>query len=626
MAPIQNGATLEQLEAMAYGGNFEVASAVLMQLLQSISRGEVSAITTGDEANCDTVNLERLAWYTRMASAITRMLAADEFQPSKEAYEVLMAYKRELRSIFIASGYGELDHLQWHMVVPNGQQQGNIKNAGAMLKLLFSITPSSHQGIELYQRWLKSLPFDMVLPFWLSFVDLDIVLDKRSASIREAMVAMSENLDIPPQFQVSQALLYQIVNAWMLTSYMPFEKKHACKRFLNKLLRRYGESQGVSKFTWQGPGEPIEDMAGKPRLVVLLERFTSVHAMHRSYRRHIEALREKFYTVAVSTAGAVDEESVKAFDESHTFSDEEPVEKIAELVSSLQPKMVYYPSIGMQVWSTVLAQFRLAPIQMMSLGHPATSMSSVMDYAISCDTDATLFSERLIYSPEHEKAQPVPHPDGQDFSKSSLQNNKVRIAVNAALFKINHLLIETCKEIQTKSETPVEFVFFPSCTGSTYDAFCAQLRRYMSATVYPRTDYQTYIDRLRACDLVLNPFPFGNTNGIYDCAHIGLPFVCLDGKEPHSHVDALLSESLGYPEFLRATTRGEYVAAAVRLVNDESLRSNILQQVTALGESKSEYSESSNYAQIFYKVYRYHEQLQNNEERLVLIDDYPMPS
>ena len=56
-------------------------------------------------------------------------------------------------------------------------------------------------------------------------------------------------------------------------------------------------------------------------------------------------------------------------------------------------------------------------------------------------------------------------------------------------------------------------------------------------TVYQHQPYDRYMQIIAQCDLFINPFPFGNTNGIIDTVTCGLVGVCKTGPEVHEHID-----------------------------------------------------------------------------------------
>ena len=72
--------------------------------------------------------------------------------------------------------------------------------------------------------------------------------------------------------------------------------------------------------------------------------------------------------------------------------------------------------------------------------------------------------------------------------------------------------------------------------------------------------------------MMVNPFPFGNTNGIIDMVTLGLVGVCKTGAEVHEHIDEGLFKRLGLPEWLIANTVDEYVERAIRLAENHQER------------------------------------------------------
>jgi predicted O-linked N-acetylglucosamine transferase (SPINDLY family) len=80
------------------------------------------------------------------------------------------------------------------------------------------------------------------------------------------------------------------------------------------------------------------------------------------------------------------------------------------------------------------------------------------------------------------------------------------------------------------------------------------------------------------CDLCLNPFPFGNCNGIVDVLLNGVVGVCMQGTHLFESIDQALYRRLGLPEWLIATDEASYVSAAVRLITDNTLRLHLASQ------------------------------------------------
>ncbi|HEV2680802.1 MAG TPA: hypothetical protein VGV14_09915 [Rhodanobacter sp.] len=224
-----------------------------------------------------------------------------------------------------------------------------------------------------------------------------------------------------------------------------------------------------------------------------------------------------------------------------------------------------------------MTNLRLAPVQIVSYGHPATSMSPFIDYFVLPEDwigDPGYFSEKLIPMPK--AAMPfVPSADsGRVQPKLKMNPSVLRVAVAATTMKLNPAFVDALVRIRGAVTRTVEFHFFMGVSrGLVYLEARDLIQRYLpDAVVHPILAYQDYMAHINECDLYLNPFPFGNTNGIVDVTALGLVGVCKTGPEVLEHIDGALFRRMGQPEWLIARTVDEYIQAAVRLMMDDELR------------------------------------------------------
>ena len=89
---------------------------------------------------------------------------------------------------------------------------------------------------------------------------------------------------------------------------------------------------------------------------------------------------------------------------------------------------------------------------------------------------------------------------------------------------------------------------------------------------------------INRCDLFINPFPFGNTNGVIDTISAGLVGVCKTGPEVHEHIDQGLFERLGLPEWLIAKNIDQYINAVVRLSENHEERTILRKKFSGPGK------------------------------------------
>jgi predicted O-linked N-acetylglucosamine transferase (SPINDLY family) len=226
-----------------------------------------------------------------------------------------------------------------------------------------------------------------------------------------------------------------------------------------------------------------------------------------------------------------------------------------------------------------LASLRLAPVQCASFGHAASTMSSAIDYMVLPEDFAgstECYSEQVVALPKRampfvprkvpQAGQPLPpHPAGAPL----------RVAIPASTMKLNPRFFNTLAQISERAKTPVEFRFFPlAATGLPYLELKRVLaQRLPGSRAFKEAPHDAYIEALRQCDMFLSPFPYGNTNSIVDALQVGLPGVCLDGPEPHAHIDAGLFARVGFPQENVATSIEDYILAATKLIDNVQWRS-----------------------------------------------------
>ena len=116
-------------------------------------------------------------------------------------------------------------------------------------------------------------------------------------------------------------------------------------------------------------------------MLIPLERFHSHHAMYRCWAPSIRDLRRHFDLVGMVREEDIDKPGQEEFDRVITIPSEMPLATIVKLAQEVEPNFIFYPSIGMSHWTIMMAGLRIAPIQVMAHGHPATSMWPTIDYA-----------------------------------------------------------------------------------------------------------------------------------------------------------------------------------------------------------------------------------------------------
>jgi hypothetical protein len=362
---------------------------------------------------------------------------------------------------------------------------------------------------------------------------------------------------------------------YMHCSYANFPEKHSIKKPINTLIRRKLASLGINDDLRPAeeptPGE-------KPTIVIVLEWFSKNHSIYRTHSQTMVAMRDRFHVVGMGYDDRVDDVGQQVF---HEFipiqrgSLWEQARHIQKTCQERNAQMMYMPSVGMFPITMVLACLRVAPLQMMALGHPATTHGHAMDYVVVEEDyvgDDACFSEKLLKLPKD--GMPYRPPAAMlnlQLPKRRTPDGVVKIAVAATIIKLNPDYFRMCGQIVRESRVPVEFNFLVGqANGLVYPQVRNIVRRLVGkeAVVHKHQNYENYMNVIAGCDMFLNPFPFGNTNGIVDTVWAGLMGVCKTGPEVHEHIDEGMFRRLGFPEWTIARTQEEYKAAALRMIQD----------------------------------------------------------
>ena len=539
--------------------------AALMDATITFLDGVTAAGAKGGLVEKGVSNLGREHWYTRAAGALTSYITAPGTRISLEQLAAICRRKQRIAYIFNASGYRNMQHLIDMMkdIRDDGSESVDSGRAAVLLAFIsLDDTPDFLMDVALAQSK------NMLLHLMLGWLNQRAILSEQGEKNRGRLLTSGNLLE---GVLISDREIEPVVNAWMYSSYATHPKKHDIKICLNQLLAKLIRGQGISPKPVNWAGKP------RPKLMVILEKFGSEHAMFRCYAPSIRTLNQHFDTVALADESCVDEAVDDLFDTVIRLARPRPtVAQIAHLIQEQQPDMIWYPSLGMGHWTVMVAGMRLAPIQVMTHGHPATSMLDTIDYAYVCQMEGDLsaiHSERII------TGLPTAAFDAHTHLPEDLpallppSEREVRIAVNSKVMKLSWRLIDICKRLEQNAEVPVKFSFFPGEFHANMDGLHAAIQAKLpSAAVVPYVNYQRFLDEMAKCDMALAAFPFGNTNSTVDTCLLGLPTVVHFGPESPAQTDSLVLKTAGLPSWLVCDNDEAYYTTALRLINEPAAR------------------------------------------------------
>lgn len=359
---------------------------------------------------------------------------------------------------------------------------------------------------------------------YVSIYDTNIYQNKiRIYELRHDLVKSYGEIDV----------LNTAVSAYFNCSYLDIPNRHIIKDNINKSVQLYinGLQRDIKRIKAQLSGTVGVGVREKPRMIVLMDFLYKNHAMTRSWSEWVRSLSTEFDVTVMVSESRIGEDVDKIFDDIRTFK---TIQEMIALCQLMSPDICVFPSVGMTFQSVVASNMRLAPVQIMGLGHPATTYSPYIDF---------VYGPRELYHPDafptdryiidnspykffpllpKEEVLSIQKKDASDDNK-----NIVRVAIVGTAIKLSNPFINLLREIETEASYEIHFEFSMASVG--VDTLCLQKflnNNFKHVTFYGACSYPEYLSHLKDADIVLNPFPFGHTNTVIDTMLMGIPCVC----------------------------------------------------------------------------------------------------
>ncbi len=566
---------IEDFEATVAARSFELAYQQLVQILEELDRanGSLDHMRMKYIPARLTLDERESLLATRVAQAVGQIFTDPNFQLSDEGFLRLMQLHRWLSSIFAATPMLNADHLirQLGGVGKHDPLALDVHHPD-LLKLCVLYTTESDLSLNGGALWQRS-------PVACANLMLALLSPRHMVSVNAHRKRESISSWLPAQLStladLSQLPWAIMHDTWMHSSYLDQPDKHEIKRALNLRVQELMHKAGCPQ--WE-PGDSM-GAADQPTLVVMLEWFHVNHSVFRTHSESLRSLRQHYRLVGVGIPDRFDQAATELFDEFHVYTGHqlaaESLVELAQWIRSKQPALIYYLGVGMFPYTIMLSNVRLAPIQLVALGHGASTFSTCMDYFLIDEDfvgDPKCYSERVLSLPKG--TMPFVRPAFFDGMSTEVVQSKgvMKVAVPASTMKLNPAFIDCIRRIGQACGDAAEFHFFAGFSmGLVYQEIRREILRDLPhARVYRHMDQATYMKALSECDMFLNPFPYGNMNSIVDTAIYGMPGICLTGDQPHSAIDQGIFERLNRPDHWVVTHSVQaYEKAAKNMIERE---------------------------------------------------------
>jgi hypothetical protein len=589
---------------------------VLLYFLKHIESGN----TLGHISNTEHHSEEEVTHiYTLFATNIIALFKDDNFIMTEAIYYKLILYKRIIETVFQLSNFTTTDSILVEAkLIDFSTQALRFNSLSDLYKILLFVGLNSLINLD-YRQLLPQAKMPALAAYFAQLSN-NIFLNNISHKKYLSLFQQIDIIDMVDHLE-NTAFMSLLGIIWMRCSYLPQTDKHVIKFKINCLIQRTWKKWDFN--INKGTNNIVKK---KPCMIIVADVFQQNHAMYRSFARAFKDLSKNYDLVAVTEHGKIDATAKKLFTKviENKSTNYDFVSLLAQ-IRSVNPDIIFYPSIGMSNLGIWLANLRLAPIQISGLGHPASSFSSAIDYLLM---EEGLFhplapvSEKVILLPNgsyeytnHVRLDIAQH---QEFIG---EETSIQIAVPCNSLKITMEFLLTCQEIQNATSKKIHFHFFPNLQGAFWHLVKRMINNILpDATVHHTSKYDIYFNNLTHCDFAISTFPFGGCNSTHDALQSGLPLITLEGVETHSKSDSYFLRYLEVDNRLITTTRENFKQMVLTLIEDEKVLSELRDHVKSLSFEKliKDIKTESNsiFAEVFTNLHKNHDKILSSEMRV----------
>ncbi|MDR2219103.1 MAG: hypothetical protein LBE24_00795, partial [Methylobacillus sp.] len=397
---------INEFEYHCYRRDRETAGRELVALLERIDQNYGVMTGVDDWAQSEqALDIMDEHLTTRLASAITTLVTDPEFTVSDFGVGKLAHFQRWLSSLFAVTPMRNADHILRSFGTDPAAKNTLAIRGGDLRKFQLFYLGDSEMRLDWDVFWAANKVAAANLA--VSLLSTRLVASPSAHQKREMLLRwIPDKLDQVDWDQIPSGVLH---DAYMHCSYADIPSKHDLKKPINAIIRRKLASLGLFDVTRkaQAPvagSDPVTQ--GKPVLLVVLEWFSKNHSIYRTHSQTMVAMRDKFHLIGMGYNSRVDDVGQELFHEFIALEGNDIWEHVAhvrEVSEARNAQACYMPSVGMFPITMILANLRVAPLQMMALGHPATTHGHAMDYVVVEEDyvgDEACFSEKLLKLPK----------------------------------------------------------------------------------------------------------------------------------------------------------------------------------------------------------------------------------
>ena len=369
--------------------------------------------------------------------------------------------------------------------------------------------------------------------------------------------------------------------AYFIPTYYATDNEKRIKQKINNLIKKPSKNVEVSK------NEPK-----KNKIAIISHRWADNSAIYKSNFSFLQELSKDYELTLIHIGPTLDNIESSLFKEIKHIRATHTITSFSMDLSAIDPDfmMAFYLDVGLNMESIYLANLRIAPVQIMTYGHPVSTFGSEIDYFIGGSEAELLdkandnYSERLVIIPGI-GAYPV-YPVYE--KKNMLKNkNKFIIACAWGLNKFNNELLLTLKLIMEKANKKIMFRFFPGVAATRSNEFIPLQRELFelfgkeNVEVVPYKDYEEYMNLMESTDIAIDSYPFGSYNTIVDALYLSKPIISYEGTHAYNRIASAVLRRVGMEELV-TNNKDEYINKVLNLINNDDYREDLINKISEI--------------------------------------------
>lgn len=262
-----------------------------------------------------------------------------------------------------------------------------------------------------------------------------------------------------------------------------------------------------------------------------------------------------------------------------------------ERIAALELDILYYPDVGMDPFTYLLAFARLAPVQCATWGHPVTTGLETIDWFVSGaflepPGSELLYTERLYRMPDPtvRYAPPPAPPESRRLDLLESARGRRLYVCPQSLFKL-HPEFDAILVAILRRDPRGELVLLEPRRPRWREMFVERLAGEAPEVVnrirfLPPLGREDYLALLRAADVMLDPLHFGGGHTSLEGLAMGAPIVTLPSRLLRGRLTAAWYRVLGV-EDLVARSPDHYVRLALEVAASPATRENFRRKLAA---------------------------------------------